>query len=155
MDTTAARYLEYMIHSFYDGLLSLKKLEDISDDELETVYALGYNYFTYGKYEAAKDIFTRLTVYAPYIAHYWRALGAVNQQMRNYAEALPAYERAIENDETDVVSYVYKGESRILSGNVEAGLRDLEDVLKIGVDCPQFQAWVKRSRLLLSVHKQS
>jgi len=157
MDTTAARYLEYMIHGFYNELLILKELEDISDDELETVYALGYNYFTYGKYEAAKDIFTGLTAYAPYTAHYWRALGAVNQQLKDYAEAIAAYDMAIANDEIDVVSYIYRGESKILAGNVKAGLRDFEQVMKIGQEqpVPQFEPWVKRCDLLLRLHKQS
>ena len=50
-----------MIHGFMNGLITLQELEGISDDEMETIYALGYNFFTYGKYDAAKDIFTGLT----------------------------------------------------------------------------------------------
>lgn len=157
METTTARYLEYMIHGFMNGLITLTELEGISDEEMETIYALGYNFFTYGKYEAARDIFTGLTAYAPYTAHYWRAVGAVNQQLKDYPEAIVAYDMAIANDEMDVVSYVYRGESQILSGNVEAGSRDFEEVLKIGAKYPdpQFEPWVKRSELLLSVHEHS
>ena len=153
IENTAAQYLEFMIHGFMNGLITLQELEGISDEEMETIYALGYNFFTYGKYDAAKDIFTGLTAYAPYTAHYWRALGAVNQQMKDYAEAIAAYDMAIANDETDVVSYVYRGESQILSGNVEAGLTDLERVLQIGGDYPQFAPWVSRSDLLLRLHR--
>jgi type III secretion system low calcium response chaperone LcrH/SycD len=119
---------------------------------METIYALGYNFFTYGKYDAAKDIFTGLTAYAPYTAHYWRALGAVNQQMKDYVEAIAAYDMAIANDENDVVSYVYRGESQILSSNVEAGLKDLDKVLQIGSQYPQFAPWVQRSELLIRLH---
>ena len=157
MDTTAVRYLEYLIHRFYDGLLLLKEFEGLDDDEFETVYALGYNYFTYGKYEAAKDIFTGLTAYAPYTASYWRALGAVKQQLKDYAQAIAAYDMAIANDEEDIVSYIYRGESHILSGNVESGLENFERVLKIEREhqIPEFEPWVKRSKLLLSVHKRS
>lgn len=155
METTTARYLEYMIHGFYNGLLTLMELGGISDDEMETLYALGYNFFTYGKYEAARDIFVGLTAHAPYTAYYWRALGAVNQQLKDYAKAIAAYDMAIANDETDIVSYVYRGESQILSGNVEAAIEDFEEVLRIGADYPQFEAWVKRSELLLRLHKQS
>lgn len=153
MDSTAARYLEHMIHEFYDGLVGLMEAEGISDDDLETIYALGYNFFSYGKYEAARDIFTGLTAYAPYTAHYWRALGAVNQQLKDYPEAIAAYDMAIANDDADLVSYVYRGESQILSGNVQDGLRDLEQVLTIGLHYPEFDAWVKRSQLLLDVHQ--
>ena len=152
IENTAAQYLEFMIHGFMNGLITLQELEGISDEEMETIYALGYNFFTYGKYDAAKDIFTGLTAYAPYTAHYWRALGAVNQQMKDYVEAIAAYDMAIANDENDVVSYVYRGESQILSSNVEAGLKDLDKVLQIGSQYPQFAPWVQRSELLIRLH---
>jgi len=152
IENTAAQYLEFMIHGFMNGLITLQELEGISDEEMETIYALGYNFFTYGKYDAAKDIFTGLTAYAPYTAHYWRALGAVNQQLKDYTEAIAAYDMAIANDEMDVVSYVYRGESQILSGNPEAGLEDLHRVLQVGGAYPAFGAWVQRSELLLSLH---
>ncbi len=155
IEQTAAQYLEFMIHGFMNGLITLQELEGVSDEEMETIYALGYNFFTYGKYDAAKDIFTGLTAYAPYTAHYWRALGAVNQQLKDYTEAIAAYDMAIANDENDVVSYVYRGESQILSGNVPVGLKDLEKVIHIGGGFPQFGAWVQRSELLLRLHRKS
>ena len=153
IEQTAAGYLEFMIHGFMNGLITLQELEGISDHEMETIYALGYNFFTYGKYDAAKDVFSGLTAYAPYTAHYWRALGAVNQQLKDYAEAIAAYDMAVANDETDVVSFVYRGESNILSGNVEAGLEDLERVLQIGSSYPEFAPWVQRAHLLISLHR--
>jgi type III secretion system low calcium response chaperone LcrH/SycD len=154
IENTAAQYLEFMIHGFMNGLITLQELEGISDEEMETIYALGYNFFTYGKYDAAKDIFTGLTAYAPYTAHYWRALGAVNQQLKDYVEAIAAYDMAIANDENDVVSYVYRGESNILSGNLAAGLVDLERVLSVGGGFPQYSPWMQRSELLLRLHQE-
>jgi type III secretion system low calcium response chaperone LcrH/SycD len=155
IDNTAGQYLEFMIHGFMNGLITLQELEGISDEEMETIYALGYNFFTYGKYDAAKDIFTGLTAYAPYTAHYWRALGAVNQQLKEYPEAVAAYDMAIANDDMDVVSYVYRGESQILSRNVDAGLEDLQAVLQIGSNMPAFGPWVQRAELLLSLHMRA
>lgn len=80
--------------------------------QMETIYALGYNLFSYGKYEAARDIVTGVTICAPSTAHYWHALGTVNQQMRHYREAMAAYDMAIAKDGGDIVSYVYRGECR-------------------------------------------
>ena len=155
IESTASQYLEFMIHGFMNGLITLQELEGISDEEMETIYALGYNFFTYGKYDAAKDIFTGLTAYAPYTAHYWRALGAVNQQLKDYQEAIAAYDMAIANDEQDVVSYVYRGESQILARNVPAGLDDLQTVLQVGGAMPAYAPWVQRAELLLSLHMQN
>jgi type III secretion system low calcium response chaperone LcrH/SycD len=155
MDTSAVRYLAYLIHGYYDNLLTLMRLEGVSDQELDSLYALGYNLFTYGNYEACREIFQNLTAYAPYEGYFWRALGAVNQQLKDYPQAIAAYDMAIANDESDVVSYVYRGESQILSGDVQAGLQDFEQVLSIGADVPQHQPWVQRSKLLLRVHRQA
>ncbi len=154
IETTSAKYLEFMVHGFMNGLYTLMELEVTSDEELETVYAVGYNFFTVGRYSSAKDIFIGLTAYAPYTAHYWRALGAVNQQMKEYTEAIAAYDMAIANDEEDIVSYVYRAESQILSRNVEGGLRDLEKVVEIGATIPEWEPWEKRAKLLLGLHRQ-
>ena len=154
IEATAANYLEFMIHGFMNGLITLQELEGISDEEMEMIYALGFNFFTYGKYDAAKDIFTGLTAYAPYTAHYWRALGAVNQQLKDYQEAIAAYDMAIANDEFDVVSYVYRGESQLLARNRDAGLHDLQIVIQLGADAPQLGAWVQRAELLLKLNQQ-
>lgn len=152
IETSAGQYLEFMIHGFMNGLITLQELEGINDEEMETIYALGYNFFTYGKYEAAKDIFTGLTAYAPYTSHYWRALGAVAQQVKEYADAIAAYDMAIANDPNDVVSYVYRGECQILSGNADAGMDDLKKVLEVGGQYPEYQPWMQRSELLLRLH---
>lgn len=154
IEETSGKYLEFMVHGFMNGLITLQELEGISDEEMETVYALGYNFFTYGKYEAAKDIFTGLTAYAPYTSHYWRALGAVNQQLKDYTEAIAAYDMAVANDENDVVSYVYRGESQILSGNVDPGLVDLKKVLELAPAHPEAAQWVQRAELLLKLQEQ-
>jgi len=79
------------------------------------------------------------------------------RELREYAEAVTAYDIAIANDEQDVVSYVYRGESEILMGSIEASLRDFEEVLRIGEEGgnPQLEPWVKRSKLLLGIHKRS
>jgi tetratricopeptide (TPR) repeat protein len=153
MEMTAACYLEYMIHGFFDGLLVLQELEGISDEEMETLYALGYNYFIYGKYKTEKDIFTGLTAYSLYTGYYWRALGAVNQQLKDNDEAVAAYDMAIADDEMDMVSYVYRGESKILWGNAKGGLEDLRQVIAIGSPYPEYAAWVERAKLLLSIHE--
>lgn len=157
MDVTGARYLEFKAHSLLDSLIvSQQKLSngewDLGDDDAEDLYALGYDFFTCGRYQAAKDIFVGLTGAYVCTGFYWRALGAVNQQMRNYAEAIAAYDRAIANDETDLVSHVYRGESQILSGDIESATEGLGEALNIGVQDPGSKRWHERARLLLSLH---
>ena len=74
--------------------------------------------------------------------------------MKDYSEAVAAYDMAIANDEFDIVSYVYRGESQILAQNKESGLGDLQTVLQIGSGRPQFGPWLQRAELLLSLHQR-
>jgi type III secretion system low calcium response chaperone LcrH/SycD len=151
METATARYLEYMVHEFHKGLINSLSFKVFTKDELDSIYALGYNFFVLGRFQAAKDIFNRLTAYDPLTAFYWRALGAVNQQMKNYPEAIAAYSNAIAVDGTDVISYVYRGESYILSGNIKEAIKDFEKGQEIGARDPQAGPWVNRSNMLIKL----
>jgi type III secretion system low calcium response chaperone LcrH/SycD len=154
IEKTYAKYMELLINNFMNELIKLSESDYLSDEEMETLYSLGYNLFSCGKYDEAKDVFYRLTAYAPYTAHYWRAVGAVNQQKKNYTEAIAAYDMAIANDGKDIVSYVYRAESKILSGFAGAGLKDLEEAAKIGSEDPHSAAWVNHAKLIIRRHKQ-
>ncbi|MHA1950048.1 MAG: tetratricopeptide repeat protein [Candidatus Thorarchaeota archaeon] len=154
IQTTNADHLEYLIHSFWNEVSAMELVGYGIDAKLEKLYTLGYNFFSYGKYHRAREIFVNLTNYAPFRAYYWRALGAVNQQMKDYAEAISAYDMATEKDDTDVVSYLYRAESQILSGNDKSGVSDLKKVVKIGSKLPDMEPWVKRAKLLLKIHKK-
>ena len=160
MEAMTAHYLELQIYGIMDNLTNLLQKfsnneTDFSDDEMDMLYDLGYRFFTCGNYKAAKEIFTGLTGIFPYTGFYWRALGAVNQQTKDYAEAIDAYDMAIVNDDKDIVSYVYRGESYILSGEIELGLKDFEEVLNIGTEEAQNEPFLKRCELLLSLHRKS
>lgn len=146
-------YFEFLIHNYFDDLKILEESSDLYDDELDSLYGLGYNLFTYGKYEKSKEIFEKLTKEFPSIAYLWRALGAINQQLKLYDEAIKAYSKAITYDEADVISYVYRAESRILSGEVELALEDFKKVVKIG-EADINNPWVTRSKLILSIYEE-
>ena len=126
---------------------------DLLSEDLEIMYAFGYYLFTVGKYEMAQEIFYGLTGCAPYESSYWRALGAVNQQLKNYVEAIAAYDLAIANDPNDIICYVYRAESQFLLGKKEAGLADLTRVLELESVAPQLSPWVQRAKLLLRLNQ--
>ena len=41
IENTAAQYLEFMIHGFMNGLITLQELEGISDEEMSSPDSLG------------------------------------------------------------------------------------------------------------------
>ncbi|MBN2155500.1 MAG: tetratricopeptide repeat protein [Candidatus Lokiarchaeota archaeon] len=153
IEKTTGKYLEYLIHGYYDGLIRLKQKNNPSDAECEDLYALGYNQFTIGNYKAAKDIFILLTTIAPYTNHYWRAYGAVNQQMENYEEAIAGYDMALANDSRDIVSHVYRSECLIMSEKEKDAIKNLEEILtNPNLNTPS--PWLDRAKLLLAAQQK-
>ncbi|MHA1110895.1 MAG: hypothetical protein ACTSRE_07305 [Promethearchaeota archaeon] len=152
IEKTAGKYLEFLIHGFYDGILLIKE-KSPTDNEMETLYAIGYNQFTIGNYELANKIFTNLTAVAPYTSFYWRALGAVNQQMENFSEGIAAYDMAIVNDPGDIVSHVYRSECLIMRGKKKEAIESLEKMLRNPkTNSPSI--WVDRAKLIISAAKK-
>jgi len=87
IESTAAQYLEFMIHGFMNGLVTLQELE-ASAMKRWRPFMRWLQLLHVWKIRRGQGHLHGLTAYAPYTAHYWRALGAVNQQMKDYTEAI-------------------------------------------------------------------
>ena len=71
--------------------------------------------------------------------------------MKNYKEAIAAYDMALTTNTGDVISYTYRGESKISAGLTDDGLEDLKVAIEVGQAQPYYAQWVNRSRMLLEV----
>ena len=70
---------------------TIADIKGLSDDELETIYALGYNLYTTGQLKDADTVFRYLVFIDHTNAKYWIALGAVQQLNREFANAVTSY----------------------------------------------------------------
>jgi tetratricopeptide (TPR) repeat protein len=148
---TFARLVEFMANKFMRGEVSLAELFALKPKEVEIIFMMGHYLFNYGKYQAALNVFSVLTMYKPMVSKYWRAAGAANQALKKYKEAVLAYDMALTTNFEDVISYTYRGESKISLGQVDAGLEDLRQAVKSGANKPFYNKWVNRAKTLLSV----
>ena len=73
-----------------------------------------------------------LTLYKPFVSRYWRAAGAANQALKKWNEAIVAYDMALTTNLNDVISYTYRGESKISAGMAEEGVGDLQTAVEVG-----------------------
>jgi tetratricopeptide (TPR) repeat protein len=151
VSVTFARLVEHVAKQFLRGNVCLAELCKLSEKEIDLVFMMGHYLFNYGKYKSALDIFSVLTMYKPMMNKYWRAAGAANQALKNFPEAIFAYNMAITNDANDVISYTYRGEVHIITGKEEEGISDLKNAVLICKNKPFFQRWEIRAKTLLSV----
>ena len=148
---TFARLVEFIAKKFLRGEVSLGDLFSLSDREIEVIFMMGHYLFNYGKYQAALNVFSVLTMYKPMVSKYWRSAGAANQALKKYKEAIVAYDMALTTNFEDVISYTYRGESKISLGQVDEGINDLRRAVEVGVSKPFYARWVNRAKTLLSV----
>lgn len=153
VSATFAKLVEFMANKFMRGEVSLAELFALKPREVEVIFMMGHYLFNYGKYQAALNVFSVLTMYKPMVSKYWRAAGAANQALKKYKEAVLAYDMALTTNFEDVISYTYRGESKISLGQVEDGLVDLRKAVEVGTNKPFYNKWVNRAKTLLSVRE--
>lgn len=73
------------------GKVRLKDVLSISDEHMETLYAIAYNYYQKNKYEDAKKLFTLLCTYDPLKYEYWEGISATSRLLNEPKEAIMAY----------------------------------------------------------------
>jgi type III secretion system low calcium response chaperone LcrH/SycD len=66
---------------------TLKESMNLSEDLVEEIYALAYNYYNQGKYEEAVSIFYLLVSLAPKEYRFILGLAATYHQMKDYSNA--------------------------------------------------------------------
>ncbi|MCR9885475.1 SycD/LcrH family type III secretion system chaperone VcrH [Vibrio alginolyticus] len=87
--------------SFLEEGGTLKMLHDVSQDTIEHIYAVGYNFFQLGKIEQAAKVFQLLSMLDHYQARFFIGLGAALQELGEYLQAIDAYSYAALVDVND------------------------------------------------------
>ena len=75
---------------FLDGA-TLKELKGISNDEMEAVYSLAFNYYRTGKFDEAEQLFNFLALFDHLNPKFWMGVGAVRQVKKDFPGAVQAY----------------------------------------------------------------
>ena len=70
---------------------TLKQLKGVTNEELEAVYALAFGYYRTGKYDEALKLFQFLVLFDHLNAKYWMGLGAAQQVLKDYQNAVVSY----------------------------------------------------------------
>ena len=102
------------------GVMTVAQMRGITTEEMETIYALAYDYYRTGRYDEAETLFAFLTTFDHLSEKYWMGMGAVYQVKKRYEKAVQAYSyvAAILNLENVKASY-YAAECNLALGNRE------------------------------------
>ena len=70
---------------------TLASMRGLTPDEIETIYAIGFNLYNQGKYATAEPMFQFACLYSHLEPRYWTALGDCRQMAKNYQPAIDSY----------------------------------------------------------------
>ncbi len=116
--------LKSRLKAYARGELTWAQLEGMSFEQAQGIAQVGCDLAGGGRLEEARVIFEGLVEGNPFDSAARAALGTVYQKLGRTAEALDAYDRALEGDAHNPVALVNRGELRIKAGDRE-GFADL------------------------------
>ena len=90
MATMTQAQIEEAAKKFMNGS-TIKELKGISNNELEAVYSLAFNYYRSGKFDEAEKLFNFLALFDHLNQKYWIGVGAVRQVKKDFSGAVQAY----------------------------------------------------------------
>lgn len=127
---------------------TLAQVYGLQDQELEAVYALGFNFYNQARWLDALKVFSFLVAHNHFERRYQVARAACLQMLKQYDEALKAYVIAHVMDITDPLVALHIAECLIAQGKREDALTALETVRAQTEDKPQFAELASRAAAL-------
>ena len=99
---------------------TLKDIRGLSKEDIETIYAMGYNFYNQAKYDRAEPMFQFACFYAHNQARYWMALGNCRQMSKKYQGAIDAYGFGYFLDSDDPWPLIQAAVCHLALGNKDA-----------------------------------
>lgn len=108
------------------GTTPLKELKGITNDELEAVYSVGFNFYRTGRFDDADKIFRFLVMFDHLNAKFWFAMGAVQQAKKDFAHAVSSYAYCSFLDLSNPKPQYHAAECFMSMGDAKNALSSLE-----------------------------
>ena len=128
---------------------TFKQFSDITDTQLEAVYALAYRSFNSGKYDEAEKLLTWLMGLDHYDRRFQIALGCTRQKKKDYQGALNCFSVAALLDLNDPIPPLRSAECFLALGDQENAKSAALAVLGASKDDPKHEQNRGRASLIL------
>jgi len=128
-DDKMAQLVSMLMEYIQEGV-TLREIEDISDETMEEVYAHAYHFYQQGKLDEAEELFKSLCMFDLSNSDYYTGLGAVHQLKKNYQKACDLYSVAYVLGKEDYRPVFYSGQCNLLMGFIGKSLQCFELVIQ-------------------------
>lgn len=104
---------EGLLDAIHNGA-TLKDVQGVSNETMQDVYCLAYDFYHHGKLDDAESLFRFLCIYDFYNPEYPMGLGAVFQLKKNYSKAIDFYALAYSLSKNDYRPMFYAGQCNLM-----------------------------------------
>ena len=139
------------VEEFISSGATLKDVRGLSDQEMDAIYAMAYNFYNHGKFEKAEQAFKFLTYYDHLEKKYLLGLAACRQMSGNYAGAVDTYGVATIMDPEDPTGSLHAAECLIAMKDTERAIQACYTALDICGTVPEMADHVKKAQYLLNL----
>lgn len=116
---------------FLGGGGALAEAHGLNKKDLEVIYNMALTCYNNSKHEDARTLFKFLCMMDHASSRWWMGLGAANQMLKNYAEAVKAYGYCTLLDVENPKPQLQAGYCLMSMGNDEAAVQALEGALMV------------------------
>lgn len=131
------------------GEIKLANLFGVDAKQVAALFLTGYNMFSEGRLDDARNIFEGITVLDDKNAYAFSILGAIYQKQENYDLAIMRYNQALTIFPDDINALTNRGEVRLKLGKFEEAAADLKRAIEL--DPNKQHPAANRARLLVSL----
>lgn len=141
--------VEEVLMEFFGKGGTFKDLKNMSDDAMEAIYSVAYNLYQGGKYEEARKVFQFLCFYDHFNRKYFMGLGACQQMMKEYENAIEIFSFATILDSDDPRPMLYIGDCHLAMGNKDEAKTAYETAIEWAGSRDEFAEDKERAQNML------
>lgn len=112
-ENSIVQYSDSLLEAIQNGA-TLKDVNGVSNDTMNDVYKLAYDFYHHGKLNDAESLFRFLCIYDFYNPEYAMGLAAVYQLKKDYQKAIDFYALAYSLSKDDYRPMFYAGQCNLM-----------------------------------------
>ncbi|MCD8351851.1 MAG: hypothetical protein LUC93_14685 [Planctomycetaceae bacterium] len=126
----------------------------VDEEQMETMYAMGFMAYRTKRYLDAQFLFSNLLLLNPRNDRYAFAMGSCLKVMGNYEQALLIFGLAMGLDQVSTQYAYYTAQCAWMSGEKDTAVKLLEETLRRGKSDPEGKAFAEMAQVLLDNIKE-
>ena len=153
LDSLSDEQLTGIAEQLFQHGATLADLRGLTNDEMEAVYLIAYNFYQQGKIEEAEKVFHFLCLYGHLDKRFWMGLAACRQQLKQYQQAIAAYSYLAVIDTENPYPPMHAADCYLALNDLDNTESALHATLHWAGDKNEFAQIKQRAQLMLHVVK--